>query len=209
MLNKCNDEDRHRDHILAHRSPAAQTTFLAGPFAARRSVSSPARGAARHGPHVVTWISLFIPRGFLSASSSPAAALSTVHMPPPLRSSFPEGAANPAGELRRGVQGRARSITPPPVSLWFLPAPPASPDPLLGAQVGRGAAGRQPGLGSRQGVHVARRPAGGTGGDRCHGGPDLFLQEECKELIVSLPGMDLSLALPRLVERTPGLVHVE
>lgn len=37
----------------------------------------------------------------------------------------------------------------------------------------------------------------------------MFLQEECKELIVSLPGMDLSLALPRLVERTPGLVHVE
>lgn len=48
---------------------------------------------------------------------------------------------------------------------------------------------------------MARRPAGGTGGDRCHGGPDLFLQEECKELIVSLPGSDFSMALPRRVER--------
>ena len=38
---------------------------------------------------------------------------------------------------------------------------------------------------------MARRPAGGTGGDRCHGGPDLFLQEEFKELIVSLPGNDV------------------
>lgn len=37
---------------------------------------------------------------------------------------------------------------------------------------------------------MTRRPAGVTGGDRCHGGPDLFLQEEFKELIVSLPGND-------------------
>lgn len=58
------------------------------------------------------------------------------------------------------------------------------------------------GPGSGQGVHVAGRPAGRTGGDRCLGGPDLFLQEECKELIVSLPGSDLSMALPGRVERT-------
>lgn len=48
---------------------------------------------------------------------------------------------------------------------------------------------------------MARRPAGGTGGDRCHGGPDLFLQEECKELIVSLPRSDFSMGLPLRVER--------
>lgn len=61
---------------------------------------------------------------------------------------------------------------------------------------------------SQEGAHVARRPAGGTGGDRCHGGPDLFLQEECKELIVSLPRSDFSMAPPRSVERRPQFVYV-
>lgn len=37
----------------------------------------------------------------------------------------------------------------------------------------------------------------------------MFLQEECKELIVSLPGIRLSMALPRLVGRTPGFVSVK
>ena len=55
---------------------------------------------------------------------------------------------------------------------------------------------------------MAGRPAGRTGGDRCLGGPDLFLQEECKELIVSLPGSDLSTALPGRVERTYQWAHV-
>lgn len=130
-------------------------------------------------------ISLFIPRGFLPASSSPAAALSTVHMPPPLRSSFREGLPTLQENFDEFRGAHDPSLRPPRASGSFLLLqPPPNPS---GSASGPGSR-RQPGLGSQQGVHVARRPAGGTGGDRCHGGPDLFLQEECKELIVSLPG---------------------
>lgn len=130
----------------------------------------------------------------------PAAALSTVHMPPQLRSSFQDRAANSVGELRRGVQGHAYSHQ----SLH-----PCSSN-LRNPSWKRKWAGEQQAAGpvSWQGVHVAERPAGGTGGDRCHGGPDLFLQEECKELIVSLPRSGLSTALPCLVERIYRFMHV-
>lgn len=100
------------------------------------------------------------------------------------------------------------SITPPAARTRFLRSSSSLPQALPRSGSGQGR-GRQRGPVSREGVHVARRPAGGTGGDRCHGGPDLFLQEECEELIVSLPRSDVSMALPRHVGRRPQLVHVK
>lgn len=151
----------------------------------------------------MTWISLFIPGGFLSASSSRQLLCqqSICHLR--YQAAFKKGLPTPQenfAEEFRGARINHSAPCEPLVPSCSSSLPRAPP----GSASGQGSC-RQRGPGSLQGVHVARRPAGGTGGDRCHGGPDLFPQEECKELIVSFPGMDLSLALPRLVERTPGV----
>lgn len=111
-------------------APQPQTNFLSRK---EMTVSELERGELRLGASV-TWVSLFIPRGILSASSSPAAALSTVHMPPQLRSSFRDGAANPVGELDKEFRGARAlsSITPPaarrgPPLPSLLLQPPPSP----------------------------------------------------------------------------------
>lgn len=155
----------------------------------------------------MTWVSLFIPRGILSASSSPAAALSTVHMPPRRRSSFRDGAASPGGELEENLQRGSGARVPchpplrPPRASTSFPAPAASPTPSEKPGVGRGAERQAAGgcfLGGRAlGKEASWRNRRGS----CHRGPDLVLQEECKELIVSLPRSDFSRAPPRRVER--------
>ena len=118
---------------------------------------------------------------------------------------LPTLSENFEGKEFRGVRALSSIPSPAGQSLPSVPAPPASPRPLVDAETGRAGAGSwgRPLPAPREGVHVARRPAGGTGGDRCHGSLDLFLQEECKQLIVSLSRSDLSTVLPRGVERGP------
>lgn len=52
---------------------------------------------------------------------------------------FEKGLPTLQGNFDEEFRGAHTSISPPPASLWFLPAPPASPEPLRGAQVGPGA----------------------------------------------------------------------
>lgn len=112
------------------------------------------------------------------------------------------------------TRARAPPICPLPICQLRLPADnaardlgaarsPSTPCPCPAAALrpscrrsGLQAAGRQPAgsgeWGTWQGGQLEEQE-----GDRCHGGPGLFLQEESTELIVSFPGRYISVALTR------------
>lgn len=158
----------------------------------------------------------WVPRVDMDFSVYPSRLPFSVFFPSSCSVNSPYAASATEQLSRRGCQPCRRTLTRSsgargPVINHSAPCKPLVPSLLLQPPLNTSWkhkwAGERQAAGAwfLQGVHVARRPAGGTGGDRCHGGPDLFLQEECKELIVSLPGSSLSMALPCLVERTPSL----